>query len=98
MGARSSDYSECNLDEKWSSQMWKSGEMSKTSAVKPVCDKLVIDIDMDSDTATESDLSETGTGRPAMLASSSNSSEWNNDDKLSSQVRKSTPPQNRAFL
>ena len=34
-------------------------------------------------------VQQTGTGRPAMLASSSNSSEWNNDDKWSSQVRKS---------
>ena len=31
--------------------------MSKTSTAKPVSNKLVIDIDMDSDTATESDLS-----------------------------------------
>ena len=31
----------------------------------------------------------TGTGKPVMLAGSSNSSEWNNDDKWSSQVRKS---------
>ena len=30
----------------------------------------------------------TGTGKPVMLASSSNSSEWNNDDKWSSQVWK----------
>ena len=34
-------------------------------------------------------VQQTGTGRTVMLASSSNSSEWNNDDKLSSQVRKS---------
>ena len=34
-------------------------------------------------------VQQTGTGRPVMLASSSNSSEWNNDDKWSSQVRKS---------
>ena len=32
---------------------------------------------------------QTGTEKPAVLASSSNSSEWNNDDKWSSQVRKS---------
>ena len=31
----------------------------------------------------------TGTGKPVTLATSSNSSEWNNDDKWSSQVRKS---------
>ena len=31
----------------------------------------------------------TGTGKPVMLAGSSNSSEWNNDDKWSSQVRNS---------
>ena len=34
-------------------------------------------------------LQQTGTGKPAMLASSSNSSGWNDDDKWSSQVRKS---------
>ena len=34
-------------------------------------------------------LQQTGTGKPVMLASSLNSSEWNDDDKWSSQVRKS---------
>ena len=34
-------------------------------------------------------VQQTGTGRPVLLASSSNSSEWNNGDKWSSQVRKS---------
>ena len=34
-------------------------------------------------------VQQTGTGIPVMLASSSNSSEWNTDDKWSSQVRKS---------
>ena len=38
-------------------QVWKSGEMSKTRTERPVYDKLVIDDDMDSDTATESNLS-----------------------------------------
>ena len=37
--------------------MWKSGEMSNTSKVRPENDKFVIDDDMDSDTATESNLS-----------------------------------------
>ena len=37
--------------------MRKSGEMSGTRTVRPVSDKLVIDIDMDSDTAAESDFS-----------------------------------------
>ena len=37
--------------------MRKSGEMSVTGTVRPVSDKLVIDIDMDSDTAAESDFS-----------------------------------------
>ena len=41
---------EWNNDEKWSSQVRKSGEMSKTSTGKLVSDKLVIDIDMDSAT------------------------------------------------
>ena len=36
LGASSSNYSEWNIDDKWSSQEWKSGEMSKTSTEKPV--------------------------------------------------------------
>ena len=64
--ACSSSYSERNADEKWSSQVWKSGEMSNTSTERPVgvqqstqkTDKFVIDDDdMDSDTATESNPS-----------------------------------------
>ena len=55
--ASSSNSSEWNNDDKWSSQGRKSGEMSNTSTVRPVSNKVVIDIDMDSDTATESDLS-----------------------------------------
>ena len=66
MGASSSDYSEWNIDEKWSSQEWKSGEMLEARTGRPVggqqftqdTDKFVIDDDdMDSDTATESNLS-----------------------------------------
>ena len=51
MGASSSNNSEWNIDGKWSSQVWKSGEMSNTSTERPVYDKFVIDDDMDSDTA-----------------------------------------------
>ena len=58
MGASSSDYSECNIDEKWSSQEWKSDEILEARTVRHAYDKFVIDDDdMDSDTATESDLS-----------------------------------------
>ena len=57
MGASLSDYSEWHIDDKWSSQERKYGEMSGTSTVRPVSNKLVIDDDMDSDTATESNLS-----------------------------------------
>ena len=57
MGAGSSNSSERNNDDKWSSQEWKSGEMSKTSTGRLVSNKLVIDDDMDSDTVTESNLS-----------------------------------------
>ena len=56
LGASSSNYSEWNNDDKWSSQVWKSGEMSNTSTGRPVYDKFVIDDDMDSFTATESNL------------------------------------------
>ena len=52
----SSNSSEWNNDDKWSSQVRKPGEMSNTSTGKLVSNKLVIDIDMDSDTTTESDL------------------------------------------
>ena len=57
LGASSSNYSEWNIDDKWSSQVWKSGEMSNTSTERPVYDKFVIDEDMDSDTAAESNFS-----------------------------------------
>ena len=69
MGASSSDYSEWNIDEKWSSHEWKSDEMLEARTVRPVggqpadpftqyTDRFVIDDDdMDSNTVTESDLS-----------------------------------------
>ena len=57
LGASSSNYSEWNIDNNWSSQVWKSGEMSNTSTGRLVSNKLVLDDDMDSDTAKESDLS-----------------------------------------
>ena len=57
MGASSSNHSEWNIDDKWSSEVWKSGEMWNTSTERPVYDKFVIDDDMGSDTATESNLS-----------------------------------------
>ena len=57
LGASSSNYSEWNFDDKWSSQVWKSGEMSNTNTGRPIYDKFVIDDDMDSETATESSLS-----------------------------------------
>ena len=66
-----------------------------TSTVRPVSDKLVIDIDMDSDTAAESDLSlyesqfllnswneqQPRTERPVKDTYSSSYSEWNADEK-----------------
>ena len=57
LGASSSNFSEWNIDDKWSSQEWTSGEMLGARTGRPVSNKLVIDIDMDSDTATESNLS-----------------------------------------
>ena len=66
---RPSNYSEWNIDEKWSSQEWKSGEMSGARTGRLVneqpaglftqhTDNFVIDDDdMDSNTVTESDLS-----------------------------------------
>ena len=47
MGACSSDYSEWNIDEKWSSQEWKSDEMLEAKTGTPVYDKFVIDDDLD---------------------------------------------------
>ena len=57
MGASSSNYSEWNIDDQWYSQEWKSGEMLGARTGRPVDDKFVIDDDLDSDTATESNLS-----------------------------------------
>ena len=57
MGAGSSNSSEWNIDDKWSSQEWKSGEMLGARRERPVYDKIVIDDDMGSDTVTESNLS-----------------------------------------
>ena len=66
MGASSSNYSEWNIDDKWSSQEVKAGEMLGARTGRPVggqestqeADKFVIDDDdMDSDTATESNFS-----------------------------------------
>ena len=60
LGASSSDYSEWNIDEKWCSQEWTSDEMleARTELFTQHTDRLVIDDDdMDSNTATESDLS-----------------------------------------
>ena len=69
MGAGSSDCSEWSIDEKWSSQEWTSDEMLEARTGGPVggqpagtftqqTDRFVIDDDdMDSNTATESDLS-----------------------------------------
>ena len=61
MGASSSDYSEWNIDEKWSSQEWKSDEMLEARIGRPVggqpagpftqhTDRFIVDDgDMDSD-------------------------------------------------
>ena len=65
MGACSSDFSEWNINEMWSSHEWKFGEMLEARTGRPVggqpftqhTDKFVIDDDMDSDTVTESNLS-----------------------------------------
>ena len=57
MGAGSSNYSEWNIDDNWSSQEWKSVEILGARTERPVDDKFVIDDDMDSDTVTESNLS-----------------------------------------
>ena len=69
MGASSLNYSERNIDEKWSSEEWKSDEMLEARTVRPVSgqpagsftqhtDRFVIDDDdMDSDIVAESDMS-----------------------------------------
>ena len=57
LGASSSNSSEWSIDDKWPSQVWKSGEMSNTSTGRPVYDNLSSMIDMDSETATESNFS-----------------------------------------
>ena len=67
--AYSSSYSEWNVDEKWSSQEWKSDEMLEARTGRPVSgqppglfaqhtDRFIVDNDcVDSNTATESNLS-----------------------------------------
>ena len=69
MDAYSSRYSEWNVDEKWSSQEWKSDELMEVSTGRPVfeqppvlfaqhTDRFIVDDDeMDSDTVAESDMS-----------------------------------------
>ena len=69
MGVCSSDYSEWNIDEKWSSQEWKSDEMLEARTGRPVDEQppglftehtdrfIVDDDDMDSNTFAESDTS-----------------------------------------
>ena len=69
MGTCSSNYSEWNIDEKWSSQEWKSDAVMEARTVRPVSgqpaglfaehtDKFIVDDDdMDSNTVTESNLS-----------------------------------------
>ena len=49
LGASSSNYSEWNIDDKWSSQVTKSGEMLGARTERPEDDKFVIDDDMDPD-------------------------------------------------
>ena len=68
MGACSSNCSEWNVDEKWSSQEWKSDELMEARTGRPVCeqppglftehtDKFIVDDnDVDSDTEAESDM------------------------------------------
>ena len=68
VGACSSNYSEWNVDEKWSSQEWKSDELMEVRTGRPVCeqppglftehtDKFIADDnDVDSDTEAESDM------------------------------------------
>ena len=58
LGDSSLNSSEWNNDDKWSSQVWKSGEMLNTSTERPVFDKFVIDDDMDFDTAAEPNFSQ----------------------------------------
>ena len=67
--AYSSNYSERNVDEKWSSQEWKSDEVMEVRTVRPVneqpsglfaqhTDRFVVDDDdMDSNTIADSDMS-----------------------------------------
>ena len=69
MGASSSNYSEWNIDNKWSSQEWKSGEMLGARTGRPVneqppglftqhTERFIVDDDnVDSDTVAESDMS-----------------------------------------
>ena len=69
LGACSSNYSEWNIDDKWSSQEWKIDEVLEARTVRPVNEQplglftqhtdifIVDDDDMDSNTVAESDMS-----------------------------------------
>ena len=63
MGARSSNYSEWNIDEKWSSQQWKSDEMLEARTESPVVtaqhtDRFIVENDkMNSYIEAESEMS-----------------------------------------
>ena len=69
MGASSSDYSEWNVDQTWSSREWKSDDVMEVRTGRPVSkqppglftqhtDRFIVDDDdMDSDTVAESDMS-----------------------------------------
>ena len=63
MGACSSNYSEWNADEKWSSQEWKSDELMEVTTRRLVVfaqhtDRFFVENDnMDSDTEAESEIS-----------------------------------------
>ena len=55
VGVSSSDYSELNIEDKWFSQEWKSGEMLGSTLGRPVL--VIDDHDLDFDTVTESNIS-----------------------------------------
>ena len=63
MGDCTSNYSEWNIDDKWSSQEWQSDELMEVRSVRPVLvaqhtDRFIVEDDeMDSNTVAESEMS-----------------------------------------
>ena len=88
MGASSSNYSEKNIDDKWSSQEWKSGEILGGRSTIFNCIRKPRRHESQNPLSPQTEKYDR-TWRPVVCAPSSSSSEWNADKNSSSQEWKS---------